>query len=416
MARKLTLAALRRQAIKNSLSRPATLARAIATLGFVQADPIRAPARAQDLILRHRVAGYRAGDLERRFARLRLEEDFLYAYGFMPADTARLLHPREQDGTRRFQVPDDLAAQILGFVRDRGPTHPSDLEHRFGRERAVNAWGGFSKATTHALQNLHYRGLLRVAGRRDGIRIYEPAEQHPDPLAPEERSRRLALLVIGILAPLAEAGLAPTFGLLGRGAPSLGGWRHTVAALLKGGELETGEVDGQRYYWLADGKARRGSPDAVRLLAPFDPIVWERRRFAHLWGWDYRFEAYTKPEQRRFGYYAMPLLWGYDVIGWANITLTGGRLDAALGFVGQRPRSAAFGRSRRVGGDGELSDLPGGPRCRQESVTCCRRVSRSWRGGLMPRHCWPWRCGPKASATTRSGSAIRCWRARGTIR
>ena len=67
--------------------------------------------------------------------------------------------------------------------------------------------------------------------------------------------------------------------------------------------------------------ARRGSPEAVRLLAPFDPIVWERRRFEHLWGWDYRFEAYTRPEQRRFGYYAMPLLWGYDVIGWANVSL-----------------------------------------------------------------------------------------------
>ena len=77
-------------------------------------------------------------------------------------------------------------------------------------------------------------------------------------------------------------------------------------------------------YWRAGGIARRGSPQAVRLLAPFDPIVWERRRFEHLWGWDYRFEAYTRPEQRRFGYYAMPLLWGYDVIGWANISLADG--------------------------------------------------------------------------------------------
>src|ERR1700742_321775 len=77
-----------------TLSKPRTLARTVAQLGFVQADPIRAPARAQDLILRQRVTRYRAGDLERRFVRLGLEEDFLYAYGFMPRDTARLLHPR----------------------------------------------------------------------------------------------------------------------------------------------------------------------------------------------------------------------------------------------------------------------------------------------------------------------------------
>src|SRR5215831_19331751 len=94
MAAKLTAAALRRHAVLGSLGPPSTLARALARSGFVQADPIRAPARAQDLILRHRVAQYRAGDLERRFTRLGLEEDFLYAYGFMPRETYRLLHPR----------------------------------------------------------------------------------------------------------------------------------------------------------------------------------------------------------------------------------------------------------------------------------------------------------------------------------
>ena len=59
----MNLAALRHQAVARSLFAPTTLAQAFDTLGFVQADPIRAPARAQDLTLRHRVAGYRAGDV-----------------------------------------------------------------------------------------------------------------------------------------------------------------------------------------------------------------------------------------------------------------------------------------------------------------------------------------------------------------
>jgi uncharacterized protein YcaQ len=354
MVKKLTLATLRRQAVVNSLAPPATLSRAITAAGFVQADPIRSPARAQDLILRHRVANYRMGDLERRFARLGLEEDFLYAYGFMPADTHRLLHPRPiVTDADRWQVPNELAAEVLAFVRDQGPTHPTDLEQRFGRERAVNGWGGVSKATTRALQCLHYQGLLRVAARRDGIRLYEAAPGYPDLLSPEERRRAIVLLVIGILAPMAEAGLGATFGLLARGAPGLGQWRPTLDTLLAAGELESGEVDGQRYYWLPNSTARRGTPDAVRLLAPFDPIVWERRRFEHLWGWDYRFEAYTKPGQRRFGYYAMPLLWGYDIIGWANVTRTDGRVDAKLGFIGSRPKDPAF----RRGLDAELSAM-----------------------------------------------------------
>jgi hypothetical protein len=347
MAGKFTLATLCRRAIQGSLLPQTTLGRALTLSGFVQADPIRAPARAQDLILRHRVANYRAGDLERRFVRLGLEEDFLYAYGFMPRDTVRLLHPRhDPDGTDGRHMPRDLAAEVLAFVRDRGATHPADLEARFGSERAVNGWGGFSKATTRALQSLHYHGLLRVARRRDGIRVYEAAQPHPEPLEPNERSRRLALLVMRVLAPMPETSVAATFGLLNRGAPGLGGWRATVQALLQSGELECAEVDGVRYLWPAgDTAAPAAGSREVRFLAPFDPIVWDRRRFEHLWGWPYRFEAYTKPAKRQFGYYAMPLLWGDQVIGWANVTAPEGRLDVTCGFIGQRPKGVAFRRA-----------------------------------------------------------------------
>ena len=356
MAGGLTIATLRRRAIRNSLLPQMTLGRALTMAGFVQADPIRAPARAQDLILRHRVSGYRAGDLERRFVRLGLEEDFLYAYGFMPRDTARLLHPRhDPDSDDGRHVPDGLAAEVLAFVRDQGATHPADLEARFGSERAVNGWGGFSKATTRALQSLHYHGLLRVARRHGGIRVYEAAPPHPEPLDPAERSRRLVLLVLRILAPMPEASLAATFGLMNRGAPGLGAWRATLQALLASGEVASGEIDGVRYLWpVADAAGmRRGEPRRLRFLAPFDPIVWDRRRFEHLWGWAYRFEAYTRPEKRLFGYYAMPLLWGEQVIGWANIARPDGWLDVELGFIGRRPKDQAF----RVALDAEMARM-----------------------------------------------------------
>lgn len=59
---------LRRYAVARSLFAPTGLVRAVRQMGgFVQADPLRVPARAQDLTLRHRVRGYRAGDLERRY-------------------------------------------------------------------------------------------------------------------------------------------------------------------------------------------------------------------------------------------------------------------------------------------------------------------------------------------------------------
>jgi uncharacterized protein YcaQ len=88
------LADLRRFAVARTLFPPTTLARALDRMGFVQADPIRAPARAQDLILRHRVRGYRAGDLERRYVELDVEEDFFVNYGFVTRGLQALMHPR----------------------------------------------------------------------------------------------------------------------------------------------------------------------------------------------------------------------------------------------------------------------------------------------------------------------------------
>jgi len=85
--------------------------------------------------------------------------------------------------------------------------------------------------------------------------------------------------------------------------------------------------------------------DRVRILAPFDPVVWDRPRFELFWGWEYRFEAYTPPARRKFGYYALPLLWRDDVIGWANAALTGGTLQVTAGFVRARPRARAFRRA-----------------------------------------------------------------------
>jgi uncharacterized protein YcaQ len=344
MPKSLTQARLRRMAIAASFRAPTTLGRAVASLGFVQADPIRAPARAQDLILRHRVADYRAGDLQSRFAPLRLEEDFLYAYGIMPRDTWRLLHPRhDPDSDSGRHVPTGLAADVLAFVRERGVTHPRDLAERFGRERALNGWGSWSAATTRALQRLHYYGLLRVSHRQDGIRIYAPAPPHAEPLSRDERTRRLVLLVTRILAPLPERSLRPTCALLSRGVPDLGDPAEAVRSLLAAGELESGQADGERYLWPAGLRAAK-PPPVVRILAPFDPLVWDRRRFALLWDWEYRFEAYTPEADRQLGYYAMPLLWGEHVIGWANAAVTNSTPRVTPGFIGAAPKGRDFHR------------------------------------------------------------------------
>src|SRR5580765_3385360 len=143
----LTLDHLRHYAIARTLFKPTTLGRAIDKLGFVQADPIRAPARAQDLTLRHRVVDYRAGDLERRYARLGIEEDFFVNYGFLPRAHHALMHPR----TVRAAWSPARAAQaqaVLEFIRQRGAVHPRAVEAHFAHGKTTNWFGGASNAST----------------------------------------------------------------------------------------------------------------------------------------------------------------------------------------------------------------------------------------------------------------------------
>ena len=337
-----TPAQLRAYALARSLPPKTDLLGAVARLGYVQADPIRSPARAQDLILMQRVRGYRAGDLERRYPVLGLEEELLHNYGFVPAEVRRLLYPRAERDLRIERDAPGLSERVLDFVRARASVHPRDLALHFGKTSVGNAWGGTSSAGTRALDALHYRGHLRVARREGGVKVFEAAPPITDPLPAAERARGLVDLLLRQYAPLPQASLGYLVTLLASGAPHL---RPELRTALRRLEAERATVDGLTYVWPRGEVPAGDAPRRVRLLAPFDPVVWDRRRFAHLHGWAYKFEAYTPAEKRVFGYYALPLLWGERAIGWANLKVVGGTLTAQLGFSDGRPREKAFGRA-----------------------------------------------------------------------
>lgn len=352
---KTTLAQVRRYAVARSLFKPTTLNRAIHKLGFVQADPIRAPARAQDLTLRHRVKDYRAGDLERRYPRLPIEEDYFVNYGFLPRGTQQLMHPR----TPREAWPakrQRQATALRDWIATRGVVHPREVDEHFAQGKVTNGFGGSSNATTQLLGKMHYRGLLRVAGREGGIRLYaacETAASQPDP---DVALDALIDVVVAKYAPLPAASLGKLLSYLNLGAPQ---WRDKRKAALQRAKerLAHARIDGTDWYWPRGERWRRGEPDdTVRLLAPFDPIVWDRHRFELLWGWAYRFEAYTPAAKRKLGYYALPLLWRDEVIGWGNVTTKGATLQTQFGYArGRAPTGAVFKRELET----ELNRLRG---------------------------------------------------------
>ena len=180
---------LRRYAVARSLFAPTTLPQAIERLGFVQADPIRAPARAQDLTLRHRVRGYRAGDLERRYPRLAIEEDFFVNYGFVPRAHA--------GADASAHAAHRVAEGALGAGRTRCWTSCASaawcIRARSTRtsRTAGRATGAAARrnATTQLLDGMHYRGLLRVARRDGGMRVYAARERARRAAADPRRAR-----------------------------------------------------------------------------------------------------------------------------------------------------------------------------------------------------------------------------------
>ena len=338
--------------------RPTTLKRALHQMGFVQADPIRAPARAQDLMLRHRVKDYRAGDLERRYAKLGVEEDFFINYGFVTrgpgADASAIRRSRSGRGCHAMARRRGGSAPSCcsNLSANAASVHPREVDEHFAHGKVKNYWGGSSNVTTHLLDAMHYHGLLRVERRDGGIRIYAAHQHGPGPTDEAPRRARIDQLVdvaVGIYAPMPARSLRLLVRRLRFAAPQ---WQGELTGALERARqrLAHTRVDGVDWYWPAgESIGRSAPPDTVRLLAPFDPLVWDRSRFEMLWGWVYRFEAYTPAAKRIRGYYALPLLWRDRVIGWANLAVKNGELQGEFGYVDSSPpRGREFKRELEV--------------------------------------------------------------------
>lgn len=321
--------------ILNNLNKKRSLQEVVDSLQFIQIDPIKSPACTQDLVLRNRVEGYKNGDINKYYSELNLEEDFLYAYGYMTRDLQALLYPRETVKLSKFDN------SVFEFVSEYGHTTSRNLEKEFGKQTVRNGWGGKSRATKKSLDTLHKAGLLRVSKREKGIRVYQATKIPKTTLTPEERKQEIIKAVVNILGPVHKKTLNQSLFAVRH---YLGETQKQIKELLKEDELEEINYDGEVYYQVVSniGNQPNETHREVKFISPFDPIVWDRIRFEQTWGWPYRFEAYTPPKKRIRGYYAMPMLWRDDIIGWVNIDRSKSKLDFEFGYVTSKPKEKAF--------------------------------------------------------------------------
>lgn len=311
-------------------------AAALAHLGYVQLDPLNICGRMQDLILRNRVRDYREGDLLRHLhgadpARPPAAEVRVAFEHHLPTTAILVAFPLEawphllaamDARTRRSSAwsgwltprERELAERILAEMAGRGALSSEDIaDERRGRR----VWGSATLAKT-VLQKLFFHGRVLIARRENNRRFYDlpervlpaavlaakvpPATDTARWLALTKlRQRRLALLKRDEL-PLVEDQVRR---VEVAGCPPLYCLRSDEAGL-----DAAQAADGGR--WDAAGE------EDVRLLAPLDPLIYDRRVTSALWGFDYVWEAYTPAHKRVRGHYALPVLAGVELVGHAE--------------------------------------------------------------------------------------------------
>ncbi|MFC0266454.1 winged helix-turn-helix domain-containing protein [Kushneria aurantia] len=325
------------------------LLRCVRRLGALQIDSVNVLCRAHYMPLFSRLGGYDRARLDAFNqgppSRRRLFEYWSHEASLLPLEDYPLYRFRMQRACEgggglwkhlaRFarEHPDYLAGALAEIERH-GPLSAAELS---GAGRSRGNWWGWSHGKS-ALEALFWCGRVLVAHRRGNFeRVYDLPERvvgrlaHEVPAVPEEAQRALverAMRAMGVattrdvqryfrldgaetrqrLAELAEAGvIAP---LRVEGWPD-GGWRHVEA------------------------RAGRHAANATALLAPFDPLMWDRERAARLFDFHYRIEIYTPQAQRRFGYYVLPFLLNGELV--ARLDLKADRQRSTLRVIAAHP-------------------------------------------------------------------------------
>ena len=310
----------------------------IARMGFVQVDSIRTVERAHHTILRSRNRTYRPAMLDRLLERDRsLFEHWTHDASVIPTafypvwrrkfrrEAARL-----REKYRRWHGPDFEAetGPLLDLIGREGPVRARDLERRPARN--PRGWWDWHAGKT-ALEFLWRTGELAIAGRENFQKVYDLAprvlppeafEDEPDGPAFVDWACRSALDRLGFGTAGEIAGywnLVTTQEAAGWAKARLG--REVVEASVAAADRDSRP---RRLFARADLEARLAtaadSPAGLRLLSPFDPLVRDRKRLRHLFGFDYRIEIFVAEAQRQYGYYVFPLLEGDRAIGRIDIT------------------------------------------------------------------------------------------------
>jgi len=319
-ARRIALAAQGFGAPQAAVTGWAPLGRTLDRLALHQIDSVNVLARAHYLPAFSRLGHYDRALLDRaawgRRRERRLFEYWAHEASLLPLAIHPLLRwrmARAERGESGWGIMRAFAGErrgeadaILERIRADGPMAASGFEH--GRSRS--GWWEWGD-TKRALEWLFLAGHITTATRRGSFeRVYDLSERVIPPAilalpTPDEAEahRRLVALSARALG-LATAGDLRDYFRLG-----VEETRNGIADLVEAGTLLPVAVESWRQPAFLHAQARHPRRIAGQaLLAPFDPLIWERARAERLFGFRYRIEIYTPAEKRVHGYYVLPFL------------------------------------------------------------------------------------------------------------
>ncbi|MGZ8744037.1 MAG: winged helix-turn-helix domain-containing protein [Nocardioides sp.] len=338
-----------------------TFNRTLARTGVLQVDSVNVLQRAHYMPLFSRMGPYDQAMLTRAAEERprKIVEYWAHVQAFMSVDLwpvmqHRMDSYRAQRGKWKVMASrPDLEASVLAEIRDRGASTARDLDE--GQPRSKEHWGWNWSDTRKVLDYLYMVGELAITGRNSQFEVRYDLPERVIPRhaletatpSVEDANREL------VRRAAASHGVATIQCLSDYYRMKAASVRPAVDDLLESGELVPVHVEGWgRPAYLHRDAARVRKVHARAILSPFDPLVWERARTEHLFGFRYRIEIYVPEHKRVHGYYVLPFLLDDRLV--ARVDLKADRKAGVLVVKGSfaepgAPEETAFELAEELG-------------------------------------------------------------------
>jgi len=298
------------------------VADAVAHLGYVQIDTINVIERCHHHILWSRIPDYRRADLHQaQSVDKSVFEYWTHALSYVPSSDLRFfiplmrLHKRERERWFTSVTAKDMR-KVMRLIRQ-GPLTIRDIDDDVLTEKE-HLWAS-RKPSKRALQFAFYTGALTISERNGMLKTYELIGRHFDWDTPPRAASAREIAAYLLDRSLRSQGIVSLDSICHLDAPSKPKVRRLIEARLRRGELVPVALEGagRQEHWASpaalEDKAE-AAPTLVHILSPFDPLLIQRKRTHLVFGYEHRFEAYVPKEKRKFGYFALPVLVGDEIV------------------------------------------------------------------------------------------------------